>query len=68
MKWGGKGFQSPFFVDMLTIEFAHGMNIPSVNIPNTGPPTIPKIPNAAWKVIENNCNTIQEEGKKLMHT
>lgn len=32
---------------ILTIEFAHGMNMPSVNIPNTGPPTIPNIPNAA---------------------
>ena len=31
----------------LTIEFAQGMNIPKVNIPKTGPPTIPNIPRAA---------------------
>ena len=30
-----------------TVELAHGMNIPSVNPPKTGPPTIPKIPKAA---------------------
>jgi len=31
----------------LTIPFAHGKNIPSVNAPKTGPPTIPKMPKAA---------------------
>ena len=31
----------------LTIELAHGTNMPRVNAPRTGPPTIPKIPSAA---------------------
>ena len=32
---------------LYTREFAQGMNIPKVNPPSTGPPTMPKIPNAA---------------------
>ena len=32
----------------LTIELAQGTNIPRVNAPSTGPPTIPKIPSAAY--------------------
>ena len=32
-----------------TIELAHGINMPSVNPPKTGPPTMPKIPKAAFK-------------------
>ena len=32
-----------------TFELAHGINMPSVNPPKTGPPTIPKIPKAAFK-------------------
>ena len=36
-----------FVIMIHTRLFAKGKNIPSVNIPRTGPPTIPKIPNAA---------------------
>ena len=34
------------------MEFAQGKNIPRVNAPSTGPPTIPNIPNAAYKDID----------------
>ena len=37
-----------FFSFFLTIELAQGTNIPRVNAPSTGPPTIPKMPNAAY--------------------
>jgi len=32
----------------LTVELAHGKNIPRQNRPRTGPPTIPKIFKATW--------------------
>ena len=49
-----KTVMSDTIADISAAEpLAHGMNMPKVNNPSTGPPNIPKIPNQAlnkWKI------------------
>ena len=40
-----------FFL-LLTFRLAQGKNMPKVNKPNNGPPTMPKMLRAAWKENE----------------